>query len=245
MKAGIIGVPRSGTIGQVESADEVKERYQQEFHTTLEVQRVEDLAGNTKFVEGTALKEEPEDREVAEVEEKDGRHVIRIHERTRKKQVWAGFVTVEARNGHDGFVAVSTSEAEFVFDVVGRLAGDGAVVDRANLALGDFVTAKDGFTLESGGGPTGSVNAETLMTWGDRVDQDDRLGPYVQGAVKSNTVPIVSGSYVWDGHGVHCNVAASGWVEVWAPDWVTAEWLDWVESEVVPFVQDAEGNTGD
>jgi len=233
MKAGIIGVPTSGEIGRIESQDDVKEQYGMEFHTTLDVQRVQDLDGETKFVEGTALKEEQEEHDQAQVE--DGS--IRVREARRKAQSWADFIAVEARNDHPGFVVVSTSDAEFVFDVVARLSTPGTMVERAEVALGDFVNDRDQFTVEGGGASeTGSPNASTLMTWGDEIDQDDQVGRYIQKAMDTNLVPIVNGRYVFDGWTIHCNVAASGWVEVWSPDWDTAEYLDWVERQIMPYV---------
>lgn len=238
MKAGILGVPDELSLGRVESDRQTKERYGQEFHTVLNVQRVQDLSGDTKFVEGTALKEEPEDRYVAEVETDDEDDVgkIRVRERTRKNQIWADFVAVEARNGHQGFVAVSSSDAEFVFDVVGRLSeGPSVRIERGEVDLGAFLQGKDDFNIQTGGG-TASGNADTAMAWGSKLDKDEHVGDIVKSNLDAGTSPQIAGKYVYDGWQVHCNIAKSGWAEVWDPDWDTFDYLTWLEKEVIPHV---------
>ena len=240
MQAGIIGVPTDGgELGVIESEDDVQERYGMEFHTTLSVQRVEDLSGDTQFVEGTALREEQievDRAEVEDVEDDDGPpHRIRIRESRRKEQTWADFVAVEARDGHPGFVAVSTSEAEFVFDVIARQF-PGLRIERTEIDLGRFVDAKDDYNLQGAGGVAAGVEAEKFMTWGDELEEDPDLGDLVQQNKDGKTTPIAPGTYVFDKWSVHCNVAQSGWVEVWTPDWTTHEFVDWVEQEVMPFV---------
>lgn len=231
MRAGIIGVPENGEIGRIESQDDVDERYGMEFHTTLDVQRVQDLAGDTKFIEGTALREEQIEEDRAEVE--DGS--IRVRDSRRKDQQWADFVAVEARNGHPWFVAVSTSKAEFTFDVVARQL-PGVRIDRTEIRLGDFVQAKDDYNLQGAGGVALGGHADKFMTWGDNLDDDEDLGDLVDANTDSDTTPISPGTYTYDGWAVHCNVAQSGWVEVWSPDWDTHEFVQWVEDDVMPFI---------
>lgn len=245
MKAGIVGVPVSGDIGRIESDDQVKEQYGMEFHTTLDVTRVQDLSGDTRFVEGTGLHEEQVEEDGAMVEETDDDDDdgfrIRIRPRRRKEQSFADFVAVEARNDHSGFAAVSTSSAEFIFDVIGSLSDPPAEIWRAQLDLGDWVRDRPGFTVEGGGASeTGSPNAQTVMSWGDDLEEDDQVGQYIDSALRSNLVPIVNGRYQWDGRIVHCNIAASGWVEVWKPEMGTYDWLEWVEQEILPYVNEGE-----
>jgi hypothetical protein len=232
MKAGIIGVPVDGQIDRIESQDDVDERYGMEFHTTLDVQRVEDLSGETKFIEGTALREEQEEVDRAEVE--DGS--IRIRDSRQKDQTWADFVAVEARDGHPGFVAVSTSKAEFVFDVVARQL-PGVRIERTEIALGGFLSGKDDYNLQGAGGVALGANADKFMSWGDRLDEDEDLGDLVDANKQSDTTPIAPGTYTYDGWAVHCNIAQSGWVEVWSPDWGTHEFVQWVEDDVMPFIR--------
>lgn len=242
MKAGIIGVPVDGELGTIQSMDDVDERYGMKFHTTLSVQRVKDLEGGTQFVEGTALREEQVEEDRAEVEEDDdGSHTIRIRDSRRKAQTWADFIAVEARNGHPGFVAVSTSDAEFVFDVIARQFPT-VRIERTQIDLGDFVDAKNGYNLQGAGGVATGSNADKFMSWGDQLDEDTDLGDLVVQNKDGDTTPIAPGRYTWDKWSVHCNVAQSGWVEVWAPDFTTHEFVDWVEDEVMPFVSGGEND---
>lgn len=239
MRAGIIGVPVDGEIDQIESNDATREEFGMEFHTTLDVQRVENLSGETKYVEGTALKEEQEKGKRAEVQQKDDddpdEFSIRVRDARRKAQTWADFVAVEARNGHPGFVAVSTSDAEFVFDVVAKQL-PGVRIDRTEIRLGSFVESKDSYNLQGAGGVALGSNADKFMTWGAELEDDDDLGDLVDANKESDTTPIAPGLYPYDGWTVHCNVAQSGWVEIWDPEFSTSQFVEWVESEVMPHV---------
>lgn len=233
MKAGIIGVPTDGSIDRIESQDDVDERYGMEFHTTLDVQRVQDLEGNTKFIEGTALREEQQEVDRAEVE--DGS--IRVRDSRQKDQTWADFIAVEGRDGHPGFVAVSTSKAEFVFDVVARQCPPGTTIERTEVNLGDFIQGKDDYNLQGAGGVALGENADKFMSWGDNLSEDEDLGDLVVANQDSDTTPIAPGRYVYDDWTVHCNIAQSGWVEVWSPDFTTHEFVQWVEDDVMPFIR--------
>lgn len=233
MQAGIIGVAESGQLGRVESDLKTKEEYGMEFQQVLDVERVQDLSGETQFVEGAGLLETHEEIDAVEVE--DGS--IRYREKRRKEQSFADFVAVEARADHDGFAAVSSSDAEFIFDVIGSLS-PGTRMTRADIRLGDWLSDRPDFNLE-GGGSSGisSSNADTVMTWGQAVDEDTAVGRYIDDGKRANAVPVASGSYVWDSYAISCMIAASGWVQIWSPELSTYEWLEWVEQEILPYVE--------
>lgn len=229
MKAGIIGVPEgeADRITDVEAFSTTTEEYGLELNTVVETEEVQTLSGDTKFIEGTALKETAEDEEKAYIE--DGK--IRFRDAKVERQQFGEFTVVPANDDHNGFVIVSSSSATFAFDLIDRT----TIINRAEISLGGFLKQHNDFSATTAGMSGHAGQVDSAVTWGRNVFDDTEFKDPLGDAVVADNLSQLAGQYMSDGVRVKANLSESGYVQVYEPDMDTMEFLDWVIRDILPF----------
>jgi len=234
MRSGIIGVPTDSSSLGIESVDEMhktRKEYGLELRKVIDLQEVQTLGGETLWVEGAALMDDVEEVDKYDVD--DG--TIYTREGKRRIPKYANFLAVPEQESHRGFVVISSSDAEFVFDLIGRQ--NHVTIGRAQLSLGAFLRDHSDFTAASGGTPvTGTNKADTVLAYGNDVLNDDNVGEVLNAAADTDQINPLAGKYDYNSHICHVNMADSGYVQVYNPAFETGEFIDWVRHDVLPYV---------
>jgi hypothetical protein len=73
------------------------------------------------------------------------------------------------------------------------------------------------------------------------------MGDAVRDAARANNLPQLAGEYHSDvtTMPVRCNLAASGYVEVWEPEMSTSEFLQWIRADILPYVTESDTEAQD
>lgn len=246
MQRGIIGVPvqSSDRLTTVEPYHDTREEYDMTLTAAVAPQEQQTFAGDAEFIVGRALKEDVDD-DTHWIYDEDQQTVAKQSTRTKVQQA-SEFVAVPADESHNGFAMVTSNDGTFAFGVLGQ--ADLTPMDRARIALGDFyLHHEDAFNIQTGGQQGRLDKADTLMAWGDKIEDDDDLGAAVHNAARSNTLPQLAGQYTSPHNSrlMRVNLAASGYVEVWEPEMSTFEFLDWVRADILPFVDGVDSESTD
>lgn len=246
MQRGIIGVPvqQADRLTTVEPYHSTKQEYEYTLTAAIAPHEQRTLDGGAQFIEGRALREQVDD-DSSWVYDEDEQAIDRRSTRT-KVQETSKFVAVPAADGQRGFAMVTSNDGTFAFSVIGR--ADMTPMDRAQIALGDFyLTYESDFTIQTGGQQGRLDRADTLMAWGQSIEDDEDLGDAVHAAATSNNLPQLAGTYTSPHNSrlMRVNLAASGYVEVWEPEMSTYEFLDWVRSDILPHVESVDQEAAD
>ena len=246
MQRGIIGVPsgEADRLTTVEPYHDTKHEMGMELSVAIAPEEQYTLTGNTNYIQGPALSEEIEEERKWVFDEDKG--AIDSRSTHTKVQHTSNFVAVPGDSDRQGFAMVTSNEGTFAFGVLGR--ADHTVMERAEIDLGDFyLDREDDFTIQTGGQSGRLDHADTMMAWGDGIEEDDAIGDAVRDAARANTLPQLAGTYHSEvvAVPVKANIAASGYVEVWDPDMSTAEFLQWVQTDILPYVSTVDDDSKD
>ena len=245
MQRGIIGVPVQDydRFSTVEPFHASKVEYGQTLHAAIDPEEQRTLSGSTRFIQGSALKEEIDEETIYVYKEDVGIDTTTRHTKTQNA---SEFVAVPGDEDRQGFAMVASSDGVFAFTVLGR--ADNTVMDRAEIDLGDFyLDREDDFTIQTGGQQGSLGEVDTLMAWGNELEADDNIGRSLHEAARANLLPQLAGTYVSDviDVPVRVNLAASGYVEVWEPDLSVYDFLHWVRADILPYVRGADAEDVD
>lgn len=244
MRSGIIGVPSDSTslgIESVEPVNDTHHEYGMDLRRVIETTDVRRFNGQTRWVEGRALFDDLEDVDKYIVD------AGKISKRDGKRRVpkYAKFVAVPATDSHRGFVIISSSSADFVFDMIARQ--NHVTIGRPTIRLGAFLRDRPDFDVDgSGASGTGSPKAQTIMAYGNDLLNDESVGGVLTRAAQvaegegeaAKNLPVLSGRYDYNSRIAFVSLAASAYVNVYNPALETDEFLDWVRSEIIPYIDD-------
>ena len=227
MNAGVLGVPVTGPLRNVDNRVTTSHDSGHELTTAVDVAEQHTLDGEVAAVEGRVLKETVKEQDTAIVEGGS----IRIGCERQTNQRWADFSGIPARNDHEGFLLVNSSDATFAFDIVGD-----TVLESADIDLGAFVDTHEVLNVSTAGSPAvGPVNSVTAHGSNVLDDEEIGVGEHIRDSIRAGTLSQVRIRYRSDYGLVRGYLAASGYVEVYEPDLETPDFLSLVADDILPF----------
>jgi hypothetical protein len=227
VNGGVLGVPISGPLRNVSNRVTTRRDSGHELTTAVDVVEQHTLDGETAAVEGRVLRESVEEQEAVTVE--DGS--IRVGSERRTVQRWADFAGITARDDHEGFLVVNSSDSTFAYDVVGD-----AILEAAAIDLAGFVDEHEVLQVSTAGSPAlGPV--DSLTAHGSNVLEDEEIGvgEHIRDSIRAGTLSQVRVRYRSDHGPIRGYLAASGYVEIYEPDLETPEFLSLVADDILPF----------
>ncbi|MFP8955121.1 hypothetical protein ACLI4Y_00185 [Natrialbaceae archaeon A-CW3] len=220
MKAGVLGLV-DGTFKVVDSFTETVSEDGHELEQCLTIDRVFSLPGGDMAFEGRAAIDAVVNETVTSIENGD----IHVAEQEEIVTRYAEFVGVPGE-----FVAVSSGDGTFAFDLIGKETATD--IERVSLDLDEFFTAhadatpwKAGFFGTGQNGTNGVFHGEDLRDNMDSILADSRL----------NQIGL---SYEFDGGDVKMTATRSGYVEIYQPSsFDSTQYLEYLREEIIPHLE--------
>lgn len=222
MESGIIGFVH-GDFGRIKDETTATEDGDTELLRRVEVDETQTLESGREIQTGSVAKDKKVKQQNTQITDEG---IVR-RETTEIDTDYAPFAAIPGE-----VIILGTGAGTFGFDLIGRQVE--ALVERAEINLGDFVGDYEDGSFWQYGFYNSGLNAEKGVLYGVEVDEDNTAQTFMNSATPNQ----IGLDILYGDKPVKLTMSESGYVEVYQPgDWETPEYVDFVADVVLPYVR--------